>query len=153
MLLAKISRLSLIYAHITNLMHIPQRKKKKQKKKTLLYSTPYILIYYYFKPISSPPTLRPMNYLQLGFNQLTKTTRDRWQINYYLKGDFLFFSVLGPIKYNFLNRSVWLIDVTLTDAELNWEYYQWRGTPHPHISRTGASQAYAYPGHPFFWRV
>ena len=58
-------------AHITNLMHIP---KKKNKKKTLLYSTPNILIYYYFEPISSPPThLRPMNYLQLGFNQLTKT--------------------------------------------------------------------------------
>ena len=56
-------------------MHIPK------KKKTLLYSTPYILIYYYFKPISSPPP-RPMNYLQLGFNQLTKTARDRWQINY-----------------------------------------------------------------------
>ena len=61
-------------------MHIP--KKKKIKKKGLLYSTPYILIYYYFKPIFTPPPLRPMNYLQLGFNQLTKTARDRWQINY-----------------------------------------------------------------------
>ena len=46
----------------------------------LLYSTPYILPYYYYKYISSPP-LRPMNYLQLGFNQLTKTTSGRWQIN------------------------------------------------------------------------
>ena len=52
-------------------MHISQKKKKK-KKKTLLYSTPYILTYYYYKPI---------NYLQLGFNQLTKTTSGRWQIN------------------------------------------------------------------------
>ena len=71
MLFAKISpRLSLTYAHINNLLHIPKKKTKKQKqKKMLLYSTPYILIYYYFKPISSHP-LRPMNYLQLGFNQL-----------------------------------------------------------------------------------
>ncbi len=39
----------------------------------------FFIIYYHFKPISSLP-LRPMNYLQLGFNQLTKTARDRWQI-------------------------------------------------------------------------
>ena len=76
------TRLSLIYAHITNLMHIPKKKQQINKAKTLLYSTPYILIYYYFEPI---PTLRPMNDLQLGFDQLTKTARDRWQINYYLK--------------------------------------------------------------------
>ena len=30
-----------------------------------------------------------MNYLQLGFNQLTKTARDRWQINYDLKFYFI----------------------------------------------------------------
>ena len=60
-------------------MHISQKKKQKPKK-ILLYSNPYILTYYYYEPISSPPP-RPMNYLQLGFNQLTKTTSGRWQIN------------------------------------------------------------------------
>ena len=65
-------------------MHIPLKKKKKKKKKnaTLFNSLHSNLLL--FQTYLMPP-LRPMNYLQLGFNQLTKPARDRWQINYYLK--------------------------------------------------------------------
>ena len=62
MLFAKISaRLSLTYAHITNLIHIPKKKKKKKKKKknaTLINSLHSNLLLFRTY-LQSPPSFVP----------------------------------------------------------------------------------------------